>query len=149
MGHYINMKQAVLNRTQLDVLENALIRHGNIVTFADLAPLIPAQAAANKRQFVKQMADTGWLVRIKRGLYQIAELSTLGMLTLSRYTVAQLLVEESYVSFETALQYHGMYDQLPGAVVSVARQQHAEVILEGIRYRTIKTSDKFYWFIAE
>lgn len=139
------MKRTSLTQTQQEVLEHALVRHGAIVTTADLADLIPLEDAGQKRRFVKQMADTGWLVRIKRGLYQIADLSSLGMLTLSRYTIAQLLVEESYVSCEAALQFHGMYDQLPATVTSVARTQYPTVTLEGIAYQYIKTSDKYYF----
>ena len=139
------MKRTSLTQSQVRVLEDALVQHGNIVAFADLAPLIPVQSPANKRRVVKQLVDAGWLVRIKRGLYQIAALSTLGMLTLSRYTVAQLLVDESYISFETALQYHGMYDQLPAAVTSVGIKQYPDVTLEGIRYQYIKTSEKYYF----
>lgn len=139
------MKRASLTRSQLNILENALLRYGNVVTTAELTSLISAQTDARKRQVVKQMADAGWLVRIKRGLYQIADLSSLGMLTLSRYTVAHLLVEESYVSFEAALQFHGMYDQLPGAVTSVSLKQYPTVTLEDIRYQYIKTSEKYYF----
>ena len=132
------MKRVSLSKSQQEVLEDALIHYGSVVTTADLAELIPVQGAAQKRRFVKQMADAGWLVRIKRGLYQIADLSSLGMLTLSRYTIAQLLVEDSYVSFEAALQFHGMYDQLPGTVISVAGKQYPMVMLEGIEYQFIK-----------
>jgi predicted transcriptional regulator of viral defense system len=139
------MKQSSLNQSQLGVLENALIRYGNVVTFTDLSSLIPTQAVAYKRQFVKQMVDSGWLVRIKKGLYQISDLSSLGMLTLSRYCIAQLLVKESYVSTEAALEFHGMYDQLPSTVTSVALKQYSQVNLEGIWYQYIKTTDKFYF----
>ena len=139
------MKRVSLALPQQKVLENALVQYGSVVTTADLAKLIPVQGAAQKRRFVKQMADAGWLVRVKRGLYQIADLSSLGMLTLSRYTIAQLLVEDSYVSFQAALQFHGMYDQLPGTVASVSLKQYPTVTLEGIEYQFIKTSEKYYF----
>ena len=139
------MKQVSLTQSQLKSWRTRCCSHGTVVTTAELASLIPVQGGAQKRQFVKQMADAGWLVRIKRGLYQIADLSSLGMLTLSRYTLAQLLVEESYVSFEAALQFHGMYDQLPGTVTSISLKQYPTVTLEGIEYRFIKTSEKFYF----
>lgn len=90
------MRNTLLTRTQLGILENALLHYDNIVTTAQLASLLAAQTDVRKRQIAKQMADPGWLVRVKRGLYQIADLCSLGMLTLSRFTVAQLLVEEAY-----------------------------------------------------
>jgi predicted transcriptional regulator of viral defense system len=59
------------------VLEEALAEHGNIVTYEQLAPFVPAADPAGKRQFISRLAQLGWLVRIKNGVYQIAELSTL------------------------------------------------------------------------
>lgn len=139
------MKNVSLTQYQVQVLENALIKYGNVVTVNQLTGLMSEHTTQHRRRLIKQMADAGWLVRIKRGLYQIADLSSLGMLTLSRYVIAQLLVEESYVSFESALQYHGLFDQLPATVASITLTQYPEVNLEGIHYRYIKTSDKYYF----
>lgn len=139
------MKRTALTQIQLNVLEEALLTFGDVVTASEIESLIPSNSPVRRRQLIKQMADAGWLVRIKRGLYQIADLSSLGMLTLSRYAVAQLLTPQSYVSFEAALQYHGMFDQLLGSVTSVSLKQRTLAVLEGIQYRYIKTSDKYFY----
>jgi predicted transcriptional regulator of viral defense system len=139
------MKRTVLNQTQLEILEQALVVYGSVVTFVDLAALLPDKSDAYKRTLIKSLVDAGWLVRIQRGLYQIAELSSLGSLSISRFAVAQILVPESYVSFEAALQYWGLYDQLPAAVTSVALQQHGPVKVEGMRYRFVKTVSTYFY----
>lgn len=139
------MKRTILNQTQLNLLEQVLAAIGPVVTFEQIADLLPGMTVAGKRQFVYRLVQAGWLVRIKKGLYQVADLSSLGTLTLSRYAVAQLLVPESYVSFEAALQYHGLYDQLQRATQSAALKQHATVELEGYAYIYVRTKqDAFY-----
>ncbi len=139
------MKRTILTQTQLHVLEQALLTHGNVVAFADLATLLPDKSDAYRRTFVKNLADAGWLVRHKRGVYQIAELSSLGASTLSRFAVAQILAPESYVSFESALQHWGLYDQLLAVVTSVCLQQHSAATVEGVRYRFVKTTAAYYY----
>lgn len=139
------MKRTVLTQPQLHVLEQALVIYGNVVTSADLASLLSDKSDAYKRTFIKSLADAGWLVRIQRGVYQIAEMSSLGTLSISRFAVAQILVPESYVSFESALQYWGLHDQLPATVTSVALRQHGPATVEGIRYRYVKTVDAYFY----
>jgi predicted transcriptional regulator of viral defense system len=139
------MKRTLLTQAQLQLLEQALVAHGDVVAFADLAGLLPDRSDAYRRTFIKGLADAGWLVRLKRGVYQIAELSSLGAPTLSRFAIAQILVPDSYVSFESAWQHWGLYDQLPATVTSVALRQYAPVGIEGMRYRFVKTTPAYYY----
>jgi len=139
------MKRTVLTQNQLSILEEALLRFGDVVTFNNLAELLSDKSDGYKRTFVKGLADAGWLVRIKRGLYQIAEMSSLGTLSLSRLVIAQILLPESYVSFEAALQYWGLHDQLMGTVSSVALQQYGPAQVEKTRYRYVKTSAAYFY----
>ena len=139
------MKQAVLNQTQLRFLEEILLRYGIVVTYAEIAALVPANGDAGKRQFVSRLVQAGWLVRIKNGVYQIADLSSLGTLTLSRYAIATILVPESYVSFEGALQFHGLHDQMMQTLTSVSLRQHTATDLNGLTYRYVKTREEFFF----
>jgi len=143
------MKSAVLNTTQLTFLEELMLRFGKVVTYEQIAPLVPTSDAVAKRQFVSRLSSAGWLVRIKNGVYQVADISSLGTLTLSRYALAQILAPGSYVSFEAALQFHGMHDQLLRTTTSVHRTQRPAVALEEYRYRFVKTSEKYFFGFAE
>lgn len=140
------MKRTILTQTQLDMLEKALLRFGPIVTSDELAEIISDKSTSHRRKIVKNLVDTGWLVRIKRGVYQIAEMSSLGTLSLSRLAVAQILLPNSYVSFESALHYWGMVDQLLGTVGSVTRQAYyGPDQVEGTRYIFVKTTDIYFY----
>lgn len=139
------MKRTLLTQAQLQLLEQALLAHGNVVAFADLAALLPGRSDAYRRRFIKGLADAGWLVRLKRGVYQIAELSSLGTPTLSRFAIAQILAPDSYVSFESAWQHWGLYDQLLATVTSVALRQYAPAMVEGMRFRFVKITPAYYY----
>lgn len=69
------MKSTVLNTTQLTLLEELMLRFGQVVTYEQVAPLIPASDPVAKRQFVSKLVNAGWLVRIKKGVYQVADLT--------------------------------------------------------------------------
>lgn len=143
------MKSTVLNTTQLAFIEELIVRFGQVVTYGQAAPLVPALTKPTKRQFVSRLVKAGWLVRIKNGVYQIADVSSLGTLTLSRYAVAQILAPGSYVSFEAALQYHGLHDQLLRTTTSVSLKQRPSVSLHEYNYQFVKTNKKAYFGFQE
>jgi predicted transcriptional regulator of viral defense system len=136
---------AILNRTQLEFLEQIIARYGTVVTYAQIAPYVPTQDELGKRQFVSRLSGAGWLVRIKNGVYQVADLTSLGTATLSRYAIAHILSPDSYVSFEAALQFHGLHDQLMQTATSVALKQHQSVVVQEITYQFVKTAPKFFY----
>lgn len=143
------MKSSVLNTTQLTFLEELMLRFGKVVTYEQIAPLISTPDAVAKRQFMSRLVAAGWLVRIKKGVYQVADISSLGTLTLSRYAVAQILLPGSYVSFEAALQFHGMHDQLLQTTTSITLSQRPSVTLQDYHYRFVKTSEKYFFGFQE
>lgn len=144
------MTRQVLSDAQRTFLEDVLIEHGTVVSYEQLSTHIPYKDEAAKRRFVSQLTRAGWLVRIKKGLYQVAsDIASLGTLTLSNYVIAQLLLPGSYVSFEAALQFHGLHDQLMRSTTSVALKQHATATLEGYEYRFVKTTEQYFFGFEE
>ena len=139
------MKRSILTNVQRQVLEELIAEHGLIVSTQDILGKIHHKTLASKHRLIGQLRQAGWLVRIKNGLYQIADLGSLGALSLSRYTIAQLLLPESYVSFYAALQYHGLFDQSLSSISSVSLQQKSTVYLEGTTYQFIKTKSAYYY----
>jgi predicted transcriptional regulator of viral defense system len=140
------MKQTILTVKQNELLENLIVRYGQVVTtqqiYAQLKGLPNHQQAT---KLISRLVKNGWLIRIKRGLYAISDLSSRGFLSLSPYYVANLFVKKSYVSFELALTYYSMFDQLTSVVTSVSQIQHKTVKLNQIEYRFINVQDKFFF----
>lgn len=138
------MKRNILSETDFNLLEDATARCGMVVTFAQLQAL-SHQDIRYTRKRVSKLAADGWLTRIKKGLYAISDLSTRGMLSISHYAVVNQLVEQAYISFQSALQFHGLYDQLLAAVRSVALQRHPAATVGGITYHFVTTHPQYFY----
>jgi len=139
------MKQTILSAKQSELLENLIVKYGQIVTSGQIFK--EAEGSWDYKQaknLATKLVKNGWLIRIKRGLYVISDLSSRGFLTLSPYLVANLLVPDSYVSFESALQQYGMFDQLTEKTVSVSLKSYKMVKLAGIEYSFVKTKPDYY-----
>ncbi len=140
------MKQTILSAKQSELLEKLIVSHGLTVTSNQI--IIAAKDHWDYKQaknLITKLVKDGWLIRIKRGLYAISELSGRGFLSLSPYLVANLLVKDSYVSFESALQYHNMFDQLMNKTVSVSLKMYRTVKLNNMEYGFVKTKDSLYF----
>ena len=140
------MNQTSLTIRQTELLENLILKRGQIVSSAQIFE--EAEGYWDYKQaknLITKLVKNGWLIRIKRGLYTISELSSRGFLTLSPYIVANLLVPDSYVSFESALQQYGMFDQLTSKTVSVSLKMYKPVELADEKYSFVKTKPEYYF----
>jgi predicted transcriptional regulator of viral defense system len=140
------MKQTILNTKQGTLLENLIVKHGQIVTceqiYAQAEDLWDKQST---KKTIAKLTRNGWLIRIKRGLYAVSDLSNRGFLSLSPYLVANLLVKDSYVSFESALAYHGLFDQLTDKTISISQVQYKTVQLQSVEYSFIKVKSEWFF----
>lgn len=62
------------------------------------------------RRNIRQLLDTGVLVKESKGLYSVAEISP------DEYTVLQSRSEKSIFSYGTALFFHGLSDRVPHTI---------------------------------
>jgi len=140
------MKQTILSSKQSELLENLTIKYGQVVTTKQICKQVEKiwDSAYGKKTITK-LVKNGWLIRIKRGTYALSDFNNRGFLSLSPYLVANLLVEKSYVSFEAALSYYGMFDQLTEKVVSVSQRQYKTVKLGSLKYSFVKAKNKSFF----
>lgn len=104
-----------------NLLQDAIVRYGRIVSFDQLKSVFEkAYSASKMRNRFSLLAKLGWLKRLKKGLYiVVTDLGSLGSNDISTYTICQALNKDSYVSFESALGYHGLFDQMLSTVGAV------------------------------
>ena len=90
------MKNTILAAKDGELLEKLIAKYGKVVTVnqieAEASHIWDYQQTHNR---IQKLMKNGWLIRIKRGLYVISELSSRGFLSVSPYVIANLLVEES------------------------------------------------------
>ncbi|MCA9373354.1 hypothetical protein KC921_04640 [Candidatus Woesebacteria bacterium] len=140
------MKQTILTSKQSDLLEKLIVEYGQIVTTQQIYQVADdLWKRQQTKKLLTKLVGNGWLIRIKRGLYAISDFSNRGFLSLSPFLVANLLVKDSYVSFESALSYHGMFDQLTGKSISIAKKRYKTVQLSSTEYRFIHAKDQYFF----
>lgn len=127
----------ILSGKDLSLLEEAILRFGRIVSFNDLAGIFSARYGEGEvKKRISLLSKRGWLVRIKRGLYVvITDISTLGFSDLSELTISQTLNKNSYISFENALQYYSMFDQMLSSIEAVTDKRARNYKVQSKEYR--------------
>lgn len=140
------MKQTILSTKQSELLESLIVTYGHIVSLDQIYDKARLQWEKTQiKNVVTKLTSDGWLIRLKRGLYAISDLSNRGFLSLSPYIVANLLVKDSYVSFESALSYRGLFDQLTNKVISVSKSRYKAIPINAIEYDFVKVQEKWFF----
>jgi len=144
----MNIRKTILSEKEFKLLEDLIVKYGLIVNFEQIVrELKNTMKRQEIRNLTSKLAKNGWLVRIKKGTYYLANLESRGTVNVSVFVIAQTLLNESYVSFETALQYHGMFDQHLRTVTSVSLKRMKSKKVQDITYEFIITDKKnFYGF---
>jgi len=136
----------ILSEKESSLIESLIAKYGLIVDFDQIQQELSHDYSRQQvRNLVAKMTKNGWLVRIKKGTYYITNLESRGFTGASVLVIAQTILEESYVSFEVALQHHGVFDQHMRTVSSVCLKKKADKTIQGITYRFIKASRKNFY----
>ena len=138
------MKRVSLTEQETELLENALIEFGAVVTFSQLRSFLDEDIAYARRR-ISKLVKQGLLVRIKKGVFVISDLSTRGSLSISHNAIVNRLVEDAYISFEMALQFHGLYDQLLTHINAVSLTRYQSSTIDGYTYNFITTLQKYFY----
>lgn len=142
----MNTKRTILSEKELNIIENLIAKYSIIVSFEQLYRLLKNKMSRQAvRNLANKLTKNGWLVRIKKGVYTIANIESRGSVSIHSFKVAQVLVKDSYISFESALQYHGMFDQLLKTVSSVTVKRHKSVKIDNINYEYIYTKKDLFF----
>lgn len=106
------------------------------------------------RQFLERLQTKGWIRRIKRGRFAIIPLSSGESRTpqLHEFIVAMELVSPAAIAYWSALNHHGMTEQLPRTVFVATnhpvRRPPGEVL--GVTYKIISLRpEKFFGIIKD
>ena len=139
-------KRTILSEKELNLIENLISKHGSIVTFSTIYNELKRKISRQSvRNLTNKLTKNGWLVRIKKGVYFIAGIESRGFANISIYKTPQVLISDSYVSMEAALQYHKMFDQFLKTVTSISLRSYKTKNIESINYKFVKTKRELYY----
>lgn len=138
------MKRISLTGNELEALEAALIEYGAVVTFDQLSNFFNEDRQYSRIR-INKLVKQGWLKRIKKGVFVMADLSSRGSLSISYNAIVNAMVAEAYVSFEAALQHHGLFDQLLTNINAISLKQYKTTTIDGITYKFIRTQQQYFY----
>ncbi len=133
----MDMKKTILSEKELQLLESLISSYGYIADFNQIEARLKISHQA-VRNLVAKLVSNGWLVRIKKGHFAIANLESHSFSNISPLAIAQVLIPGSYVSFEYALNYHGHFDQLSAKVTSVTTSKKKSFQFQDTEYLFVK-----------
>jgi predicted transcriptional regulator of viral defense system len=119
-----------------------------VITIGDIADVldIPRKSA---KDMVYTLKEKGWLERIAHGKYLILPLAAgeNGVYTEHEFVIASALVEPMYIGYWSALNYHGLTEQLARTVYIVTTDRAREREIHGVTYRPVTvTEQKFFGY---
>jgi len=135
-------RNTILSQKDLELLEAVVLRYGKIVSSEQIQAAIGqnvSRGAARTR--VAGMSKAGWLIRLKKGLYLVVtDISGLGFTDVSDLVIAQSLNLDSYISFESALQFHNTFDQMLARIdaVTIGKTRTYQVLKTKYAFSSVK-----------
>ena len=141
----------ILSRKDAELLEQAIANYGHLVNTDDLKHVFNGKyRSAELRQQLARLAQRGWLVRIKRGLYVvISDITSLAANNISLLRISNALNNHSYVSLSSALFYYGLVDQLLQSVTAITNTRTRQYHFQDFDFTFSKVQDDFYFGFSE
>lgn len=140
------MDYTILSKKELAILEKIISNLGYVAHFDDIKKLLEEEYTTEEiRKRVSLLSKRGWLVRIKRGSFAVASLESHSFANISPLLVSQVLVPDSYVSFEFALGRYGLFDQLPARLTAITPGIPRKFTFQAIEYGFRKIKPDLYF----
>lgn len=130
-------------------LLNELARKGQTFSFEDAATT-SSLSHQSLKVMLSRMEKEGFVERIEKGKYLIIPLGARkGRYTINEFIIGSQLVKPAVIAYWSALNYHGLTEQIPNMVfiqtTSRKKEQRPEIL--DVRYRIVRvTKQKFFGF---
>lgn len=107
-----------------DLLKN---KHLKIFSTRDLTILLRISEVAAQR-LLWRYEKKNYIIKLKRGLYSLSNYQP------SNFLIANILYQPSYISFDTAMSYHGIIPETIYSVTSASTKTSRSFTVGGIKY---------------
>ena len=135
-----------LSKTESTLLSSLAGRGRNIFALEDVTSTLDVPYE-NAKVIVNRLVKKSWLIRLARGKYLIVplEAGVRSLHTEHGFVIASHLVEPYYVGYWSALNYHGLSEQVPPVVYVVSSRRLKDRVILDTRFRfvTVKESKMF------
>lgn len=144
-------KNTILSGRDARLIEDMIVSFGRIVSFDQIKKgLAKNYSEIGLKKRISFLTKQGWFVRIKKGLYIIVtDIGSLGSNDVSANAISRALNNESYVSFENALQHHGMFDQMISGTSAITFQRARTYKVKDLTVKFFKIKKELYFGFTE
>ncbi|MCG2737691.1 MAG: type IV toxin-antitoxin system AbiEi family antitoxin domain-containing protein [Candidatus Methanoperedenaceae archaeon] len=125
-------------------LLNELAKKGQTFTFED-ASRTSSLSHQSLKVAVSRMEKEGLIERIEKGKYLIIPLGARkGRYTINEFIIGSQLIQPAVIAYWSALNYHGLTEQIPGTVFiqTTSRKKEQQLEILGVRYRFVRVTGK-------
>lgn len=140
-----------LSSVESSLLSSLAEREKNIFGLQDIIDEVDCSYQYAK-VIANRLVKKGWLIQISRGKYLIVPLEAgiRSEYTEHEFIIASHLVDPYYVGYWSALNYHGMTEQMPMTVYVATTKRREDRKILNTRYRFITlVNKKFFGYQAE
>lgn len=126
-----------LSERESRILSELSYQNKTIFTLNDIKGIVK-----DSRNFLHHLIEKNWILKVRRGTYIIAPLEAgeegASAYTLHSFAIASILTKPYYIGYWSALNYHGLTDQVPSSVyIATTNLRHSREILN-IRFVFVK-----------
>ena len=104
------------------------------------------------KALLSRLEKRGWVERIEKGKYMVIPLGARkGEYTLNEFVIGSLLVNPSAIAYWSALNYHGLTEQIPTTVFvqTTSRKKKQELEIFGVRYRIVRVKEEKFFGVEK
>ena len=134
-----------LNKTESFLLSSLARADKNIFTLADAKRIIKK----NTKELMHSLIEKKWVLPLKRGLYVIVPLDVgvrgADSFIVHNFVIASNLARPYYTGFWSALNYHGLSDQIPSTTFIATTQAKKPLKILDVEYHFVRLEkNKFF-----
>ncbi|MCL6508695.1 MAG: type IV toxin-antitoxin system AbiEi family antitoxin domain-containing protein [Bryobacteraceae bacterium] len=136
----------------IELVRSLASEANRVFTMARARELAPAVglSAGYLRQALHYLAKSGWVVRLRKGLYALSS-TVPGVTPAHEFEIAMALVEPAAISHWSALHYHGLTEQTPRKVFVLTTTEASVPRMRGAKARLDRqgflVGDTIYRFV--
>ena len=140
-----NKYKSTLGEKEAFLVKSLAEERKAIFTIEDASRLVGSGA----KKIVHRLAIKKWVLPLKRGLYAMVPLDVgvkgSDAFVVHNFVVASMLAESYYIGYWSALNYHGLTDQIPRTTfIATTKARHSVHVLDAEYYFVKLTDRKFF-----
>ena len=124
--------------SSLENLNKLYQSNSTLLTTLNLENLLHIKSKRTLEDLIKRLIEERVLTQLEKGKYYMTAKQP------SNFEIAHFLYSPSYISFETALNYHGVLSQFPLEITSATAKKRVEKQVAGQLFTYSKIDKRFY-----